>query len=591
MPSLRPLQRSRRRGAAPPRVAEVLEARRLLTGNLQFRAVPAEAVAAHETPVELVRYEVPTSESSFGALTIDWGDGTAPTTGTDDRGPIYDDLTRSVVPGEYGSVRGDHLYAQTGHYTVTTTATVHVPGGADQHVTATSTVNVVAANLGVTPGVAMTPTMASGYAAPTKLALFGTNIPHIDTALTVTIDWGDGSPLGAGGVADDDWTTLSLLDSYSGTDLLTDGFLDHQAAVTGAHAYAAPGTYTATVTVSDGQGSAFTTQAPILVLASPLVLTTSQWDIQGETSATPTGFYSLAQMLDYSGTTDFDRSHYTATIDWGDGTAASAGSFSYLGWCAVGRFGPDTPGLEIGGQHAYAAAGDYTGSVTLTDADGHSVTKAITFHIRQGYPSSTPPVYIVDSLQLQGTSESGTAGESLTVAVARGAIPRLAGSPGLLHGVVTASVNWGDGSASEPIDAADAPTAGAFDANHLALYGNHTYAQPGTYQVHLIVYSLFGDYFPITSTIAIAPASGGGSEHSDGGGPLPVQAITPPTPAARPEETQAPVVTPAQGTAPATSRHGKQHPIVKHVAVAHKAHKKVAHPAKARAPQPRGPRG
>ena len=57
-------------------------------------------------------------------------------------------------------------------------------------------------------------------------------------------------------------------------------------------------------------------------------------------------------------------SEYTASINWGDGTASTAGTVS----AAAGG------GFEVKGSHTYAAAGQYTTTVTINDIGGAKTT-------------------------------------------------------------------------------------------------------------------------------------------------------------------------------------------------------------------------
>ena len=57
-------------------------------------------------------------------------------------------------------------------------------------------------------------------------------------------------------------------------------------------------------------------------------------------------------------------SDYTARINWGDGSSSTAGTVS----AAAGG------GFEVKGSHTYAAAGQYTTSVAISDVGGAKAT-------------------------------------------------------------------------------------------------------------------------------------------------------------------------------------------------------------------------
>ena len=65
---------------------------------------------------------------------------------------------------------------------------------------------------------------------------------------------------------------------------------------------------------------------------------------------------------------DTVASDYTATIDWGDGTATTAGTVT----AASGG------GFAVSGSHTYANGGAYTTSVTITDVQGATATATST---------------------------------------------------------------------------------------------------------------------------------------------------------------------------------------------------------------------
>lgn len=117
---------------------------------------------------------------------------------------------------------------------------------------------------------------------------------------------------------------------------------------TTAHAYAAPGTYTATLTVTnDRGGSASTTQS---VTVSPSVAPTATFIV---TPANP----RVGQALNFNA----DQS-----------TAAAGRKIVQYSW----NFGDGTPGVTAGflTQHTYTAAGTYTVILSIMDDAGQKAT-------------------------------------------------------------------------------------------------------------------------------------------------------------------------------------------------------------------------
>src|SRR5439155_14723248 len=85
--------------------------------------------------------------------------------------------------------------------------------------------------------------------------------------------------------------------------------------------------------------------------------------------------------------------NYAATIDWGDGTAASAGLVGLQDFPSYGSF------PVVAGSHTYTVAGTYTVTVTVADADGSSGT-ATTVAVA----APVPLLVVADVLPLTATA-------------------------------------------------------------------------------------------------------------------------------------------------------------------------------------------
>lgn len=151
------------------------------------------------------------------------------------------------------------------------------------------------------------------------------------------------------------------------------------------------------------------------------------------------------------------------SINWGDGTAASAGQFVHM---ANGL-------IDVLGAHTYAAAGADLITVTVTAVPPAGSLAAV---LLVGSFQSKASVITPDG----GFTLNETAGVAFTADV------------GIFHSTLseltmTALINWGDGTQSIGKISA-LPTAGLVPA--FAVFGSHTYAATGSYAVHVTVYSL-----------------------------------------------------------------------------------------------------
>jgi PKD repeat protein len=181
--------------------------------------------------------------------------------------------------------------------------------------------------------------------------------------------------------------------------------------VTATHAYAAGGTYTVTLVVTDSVGATGMSAAPVTVTPN-----------RAPTAAFTASADDLAVTVDGAGSADPDGSLAAFAWDFGDGTAG-AGSAA---------------------THAYATDGTYTVTLTVTDDDGATATaqRAVTV--------AAPVVLATDSFGRTvsgglGTADVGgvwtsTSGPSRQ-SVAQGTATLGLAAPGNLTGSALASVS------------------------------------------------------------------------------------------------------------------------------------------------------
>jgi hypothetical protein len=156
-----------------------------------------------------------------------------------------------------------------------------------------------------------------------------------------------------------------------------------------------------------------------------------------------------------------------ATIDWGDGTPDTTGTFVYLPSSVA-----NGPLIGIDGNHTYGAGGTYGVTITVTD--------------QVGGPGSTTPVVLVFQIKSmavvspengQGVTLYEPAGQQFTATVGTfNYVP-----PGTAaNEVLEAAINWGDGVISQGLIQ-------HLQGTQYAVIGTHTYDAVGQYTVNVLV--------------------------------------------------------------------------------------------------------
>jgi hypothetical protein len=254
-------------------------------------------------------------------VSVDWGDGSAATTGT-------------VVPSTPGfNILGSHTYTAHNNYIVT----LSILAADSRTALALGSVDVQSGGLTATaaPFIAF-----ANKPIPTSpvAVISDAQTSSVASDFTVTISWGDGAQ------------SAGFVNSLS----------PGQFRVFGAHTYAAAGVFQFTVDVhhTDGRSVSATTTAVIDVarlVAIPL---------QGlsATVGVPLSDATIAVITDPIPTTT--ASQFTATIDWGDGTSATAGT-------VVVR---PAGGFFLRGSHTYTVFGDHQLHINVLHSDGRTTT-------------------------------------------------------------------------------------------------------------------------------------------------------------------------------------------------------------------------
>ena len=297
-------------------------------------------------------------DGSLASISVDWGDNSPPDT----------------LPGASSS--DTHTYSVLGTFQVTVTATDN-SGSAGQ---ATTTITD-AAQTGPTVTV-NSPTPNPATTGSTVTVTF--NVSSSSTIKTVTVNWGDGSPIDSLAI-----TATSDTHIYSSTgNAKTQSFLITVTATNNA----GPGSGTTTATISD--------QAPTVTIGG----------------ISPNPALTGSPVTVSFASTDPDGSITSFTVAWGDGSSPTT-----------------LPGTATSASHTYTNTGNaqsqgFSITVTATDNSGSTGTTggAVTIDDR-------PPTISVSNI----SPNPANTGQAVTITFAD------ADPDGAMSSI---TINWGDGS-------------------------------------------------------------------------------------------------------------------------------------------------
>jgi YD repeat-containing protein len=360
------------------------------------------------------------SLADFIPPTINWGDNSGTTTGT-----------VQMASGAVFQVVGGHTYAAGGTYTITSSVTD--VGG--QSTTITSTITITAPTVGLT---AMEYTPFSGTVA--------TLSSGFSQAQTATINWGDNTS-----------TPGTIVPGTGGA-----------FSVTGNHTYAdeLSSPLQLSVTVQMSQGGPITVNGPATVVDAALTspVGANFTGTVGQPLATGNNQVVVATFNDANPQSSL--ADFTATINWGDGTA-STGTVQTL----------SGGGYEVLSNHTYDQAGVYTITTTPLDDGGSTltITGAATISMTEGQD------YSLDLQMNAPSSSSDTAGTDYT-----------------------ASVNWGDGTTSTGTVNVLANYGRSYE---LQITADHTYFEEGSHTATATVTDPAGLQSQASVTVPVVDAA------------------------------------------------------------------------------------
>jgi hypothetical protein len=302
------------------------------------------------------------------AATITWGDGST------SAGIIAQESTPAGSPTQF-TVTGTHTYADETPAGTPYAISVAIKDDGGSAVTITNTATVIDAPLSSegativgTEGTPLSPgTVGNGLLVatvqdsnPAATVADFTSVASGGAGGSVTLDWGDGSPLVTLPA-----TNIVAIGTASGVTFEIFG---------GPHVYAEEGSYKITVTAHDDGGAA-TVASSVANIADAALSPAAAQPVIGPQTGGVSFTTPVATFLDAN--PNASVSDFTATIDWGDGTPRSTGTITSAG-PNVTIGGVTYSQWTVTGSHNYVdpfvngGSGKFPITVTVDDDGGAS---------------------------------------------------------------------------------------------------------------------------------------------------------------------------------------------------------------------------
>jgi hypothetical protein len=415
--------------------------------------------------------------SDFTA-TVDWGD------------PSPDDTAGTIVqdgsdPSLY-DIEGTHAFSTDGMYTVANA--VNFPANSYSSTLNGVAVTVDVPDTGSTPGTSATATVVHATLPVTVDAITGTEgLQHAAAPIATFVD--NGGPHAVGGYSAHITITNSenaTIISVAAASIVQVGSSNEYTVHAPAFTLPEEGTYTVSVAVTEDDSvdsSPYVSTGTGTAVISDAALTAgSEVNLTPNTGAAITNT-KVGSFTDANPTAPVGD--FTASINWGDGTAATAGTITQ----------PDGVGtaFDVLGTHAYAVAGDYTITIHVTDAGGSTVTLTGSADV-----TDLPVTGAVDSFHAIENLSTGT------IVLANFTDP----NPLATVSDVTATLpigGWGDGTPASVTPLTVVAIGGTSTTTLFEVTGSHTYTSHGIFTVNITVTTSGGAVTDLTAGTATVP--------------------------------------------------------------------------------------
>lgn len=370
---------------------------------------------------------------------IDWGDGTTTAAAT---------ITPDPFTGGF-FVSGSHAYS-FGSYPIAVTIGNH---SGDSSTIATGTAIVSDAPL-ASQSFSFVPTQGKPFSGIISAFTDGDPRKNPTSHYTAFIDWGDG-------------TRESSTDASKNVviDVNTDGgYL-----IRSTHTYRLAGAYTIKSSVTNDGGSSATSSATATVPDAAIVLTLAPAATpqEGVPFSGAIASFTSANPLALPG-------DFSSTINWGDGTESSG----LITVSTTGGFNISSSAPKV-----YATLGSYVITVTVRNNNGPQGVKNGKITVSDAPITATP-------------AQPAIVGKTVFTGVVANFTDA---NPNSKAGEFTATIDWGDATASSPGTLMQNPQGG------YAIQGSHTYATSGPYAISVTIVSSGGSTVKVVNPVQVAP--------------------------------------------------------------------------------------
>jgi streptogramin lyase len=454
-----------------------------------------------------VRIQAANAKAVDYSVSIDWGDGTT-TTGMLTGGYSVGGPNGQPSNETDFTITGSHNYQKVGTYKITITVADH--SGHSGAGTATET--IIAESL--TPVPISTGGVASVPLNSLTVGTFDDNVyAAVASDFTAVVSWGDGKTSAGSVISEPQFlppipVVVAPEGAASSSSIPYPIWFGSRFGVLGSHTYAAAGSYPVDITVTSKRGATTVVHSHITVTPTPPETLNGKGLTFFGFAGKPLAAESVAVGSFTDSASAPSTQPFTAVIDWGDGTAPSAGQIQPI---AVNAIAPTASGAPnsgtsiapsvipfsgivyiVRGNHTYSRPGLYQIHVSIAHGPGVSGRFVSGVNIlRANAPETILPVAV--------TLNTPMAAPNVPLAVAN----FFDSDPSAHATDFLATIEWGDHTLPTQGVVKVIPASAGSPISEFTVSGRHSYSRRGTYEVRVTIARRGGASTDVTSTLVV----------------------------------------------------------------------------------------